>query len=219
MSPSNVEYPPEPWYLGGSLLVSAFCVPVADLPASFAASLPPRRRPLALRGHALVGVAFANYVPGGVLAYDELLIAVPSLRAGRLRYTIPQIWVDSAASRAGGRELWGIPKELAVFERSTTTAGASISMALGDRTIASVTAQYKRLRVPGMRQFALPIVQAEQGRRVLSNNRVVGRMSALSATWTFAPDGPLGYLASRRPLASFALRDASIIFGMDVKRS
>jgi hypothetical protein len=217
--PHNAEYPPEPWHLRGSLLVSAFAVPVAALPASFAGTFPPRRRPLAFGGHALVGVAFANYGPGGVLAYDELLAAVPSLRALRLRYTIPQIWVNSAASRVGGRELWAIPKDLATFQRTTTTAGASISMTLGDHAIASVTARYQRLRVPGVLRLTLPIVQATPGRRVLSNNIVAGRMSALSTSWKFDPDGPLGYLAGRRPLASIALRDGVIMFGTDVKRS
>jgi hypothetical protein len=225
--PSESSYPPEPWYLGGTLLVSSFLVPIAQLPPSFAAALPPRRSPVTIGDRAIVGVGFANYSHGGVLHYDELLVAVPSLRAGRLRYTIPQIWVDSAASRQGARELWAIPKQLATFDRTVSPSGVLTTMTLddptatlpGDRSVATLTARFGRARVPGMRQLALPIVQAEPGRRVLSHNLVIGRMTTLSATWTFSPDGPLAYLAGLKPFASFAVRDAAVVFGMGVRRS
>jgi hypothetical protein len=75
-----------------------------------------------------------------------------------------------------------------------------------------------RALLPGMRQVALPILQEGEGRRILSHNRVIGRIRSLRAQWTFAADGPLGYLNDVKPFASFALSDASIIFGMDVQR-
>ncbi len=203
-------YPPEPWYLGGSLLVSAFLVPLDRLPAG---SIPRGRRAIRWRGNAVVGTAFVEYVPGGVLEYNELLVAVPSL--GGPRVTIPQIWVDSAASMAGGRELWGIPKQLADFERTDTSTGATVSMG----SVASLTASYGARLLPGMTQLPLTTMQSLDGTRTISHNRVIGRVSALRAAWTFDPAGPLGYLAGRQPFFSAAIRDASIIFGMDVKRS
>jgi len=225
--PSKSSYPPEPWYLGGTLLVSSFLVPIMELPPSFAAALPPRRSPVTIGGRAIVGVGFANYSHGGALHYDEFLVAVPSVRAGRLRYTIPQIWVDSAASRQGARDLWAIPKQLATFNRTVSPSGVFTTMTLndptatipGDQPVATLTARFGRTRVPGMRKMALPIVQAEPGRRVLSHNFLIGRMTTLSATWTFSPESPLAYLAGHKPFASFAVRDAAVVFGMDVKRS
>ena len=207
-------YPPEPWHLGGSLLVSAFLVPVRDLPA-----LPTGRRPLVIGGRAVVGAAFVNYVPGGALQYDELLVAVPTVGAGGLRVTIPQIWVDSPASQAGGRELWGIPKQLASFARVDDGGRVRTAMTDARGAVASIRASYGLPLLPGMRLLALPILQHESGRRILSHNRVVGRIVGLRATWTFDPGGPLAWLAGRRPLFNVAIRDASIIFGMDVKRS
>ena len=204
-----MTYPPEPWYLGGSLLVSVFLVPVKELPDGF--TLPDGRRPLRIGRRAIVGTAFVQYVPGGALSYDELLVATPSLGSGGLRYTIPQIWVDSAASRAGGRELWAIPKELGVFEHSERAASME--------GVAAIEVSPGRTLLPGLRQLALPILQVLDGRRVLSRNRVIGRLQSLRAAWTFEPGGPLGYLAVRKPVLSVAIRDASIIFGMDVERS
>ena len=203
-------YPPEPWYLGGSLLVGVFIVPQ---PKGF--ELPDGRRPLRIGRRIIVGAAFVRYVPGGALSYDELLVATPSLGRGGLRFTIPQIWVDSPASRAGGRELWSIPKELETFERSEGDGIVTASMG----SAARLDARYGARLLPGMRQFALPILQLLDGRRVLSRNRVIGRLSALRGSWTFDPDGPLGYLSGRKPLLGVAIRDASIIFGMDVERS
>jgi hypothetical protein len=214
-----MSYPPEPWYLGGSLLVSAFRVPVAALPGELADALPRHRTPAVIGGHAVLGVAFARYVPGGVLAYDELLVAAPSLDRAALRYTIPQIWVDSPASQQGGRELWGIPKQLADFERSDRADAASVSASTADGPVARLDARYGRPLLPGMRQFGLPIHQAVGKGSTLSHNRVIGRLAALHTRWDFAPDGPLGYLAGLRPVASFALHDASIVFGMDVRRA
>lgn len=209
----DIAYPPEPWYLGGSMLVSVFLLPAASLPAAFA--LPDGRRPLRLGGRVLVGVAAVRYVSGGALDYDELLVAVPSLGRGGLRVTIPQIWVDSPASRSGGRELWGIPKELAEF-RGTETG---MTMSVDDAPVAGIRSRRGRLLLPGMHQLALPILQRLDGRTTLSHNRVIGRVSALRASWRFAADGPLGYLRGHRPVLNLALHDAAIIFGMDVTRS
>lgn len=210
-------YPPGPWYLGGSLLVSVFLVPESSLPVGF--HLPEGRRPLTLGGKVVVGVAAARYLPGGVLDYDELLVSVPSLGRGGLRITIPQIWVDSPTSMRGGRELWGIPKQLARFQR-TDRAGVSVMMmSVEARPVAAMRARRGLPLLPGMRQLALPILQRLDGRVTLSHNRVIGRMSGLRASWRFAQDGPLVYLHGRRPVLNVALHDAAIIFGMDVDRS
>jgi len=200
------DYPPEPWYLGGSLLVSAFVVPLSDLPDIGDV------KPIRLGRGALVGTAFARYVAGGVLSYDELLVAVPSRLGSRI--TIPQIWVDSPTSLAGGRELWAIPKELGTFFRSETTDTASVKL----ESVARLDARYGRRLLPGMTQLPLTTLQPTAAGDVVSRNRAIGRVSSLRASWTFDPDGPLSYLAGRRPFFSAAIRDASIIFGMDVQR-
>ena len=209
----GVQYPPEPWFLGGSLLVSLFLVPVAELPPAFA-TLPMVR----LGRLAIVGVAFAHYAPGGVLAYDELLVATPVVARGRARITIPQIWVDSPASLAGGRALWGIPKRLAAFEATRTADAASVSARTAG-PVAALSARFGRAILPGTPQLPLPIEQRSSGRRIVSHNKAVGRVTAMRARWRFEPRGELGYLHSRRPIASFAVHDAAIVFGQRVERS
>jgi hypothetical protein len=46
---------------------------------------------------------------GGTLAYHELIVF-------RRPFVVAEIYVDDARSRAGGREIWNLPKELADFE-------------------------------------------------------------------------------------------------------
>ncbi|MCY7413061.1 MAG: acetoacetate decarboxylase family protein [Salinibacterium sp.] len=223
-------YPSEPWHLAGSLLVSVFLVPPDALPVIV---IPDGRRPLRWGRRVIVGAAFVHYVPPGVLEYDEFLVAVPSFGRGGLRVTITQIWVDSAASVAGGRELWGIPKQLAQFGRTQTladvatrsvtssgdTATASMTLPPASTPVASIEARYGRALFPGMPRLPLPTLQALDGRRILSHNRVIGRIGALRAAWTFDPAGQLGYLSGRRPFLSIAIRHAAIIFGMNVQRA
>ena len=72
-------------------------------------------------------VAFAHYVAGGVLQYEELLLAVAVHRGAQVRCSIPRIWVTSESAQHGGRELWGIPKHLGDFSRSADGPDARIT--------------------------------------------------------------------------------------------
>ncbi len=193
-------HPSPPWRLRGSLLLSVFAVPAAELPAEGVAHVPPGRRPLTAGGRAIVGVAFARYEPGGDLAYDELLVAAGTTA---LLPAVTQIWVDSAASRAGGRALWGIPKEMATFG--------------GDAGIARLRARAgsRSMRLP----LPVPTYQHLDGTTYLAGNLVTADVRPMRASWEFAADGPLRWLHGRRPLTSVALTGASITFGIASRRT
>lgn len=146
-------FPPEPWHLGGSLLVSTFHVEPAHIP-DLAAALPDGHRPALVGGRAVVSLASVTYTPGSVLAYDELLVAVLTCTRGALRATITQIWVTSAASAAGGRALWGIPKHLATVTRHD---GTQVRLPDG-APIVRLDARPGRRLVPAL-TFPLPTAQ------------------------------------------------------------
>jgi hypothetical protein len=67
-------------------------------------------------GKTIGSLYLANYGSGSVLEYSELIIA-PALvhRQRKISPWISHIYVDNADSVAGGREIWGLPKELAEF--------------------------------------------------------------------------------------------------------
>jgi hypothetical protein len=198
-----MSYPPQPWSLRGRMHVSVWVVPVADVPA-----LPPALdgavRVLRLFGRAFVGTAWVDYQPGGDLSYHELLAAVLTRAGWRPRVTITHIWVDSVASRDGGRALWGIPKDLAVFEdgAAATAAGpiASVRLPRGNG-------------VPPRLPVGFRVVQDLAGRPETTAVRSTARYGPARVAWTVAPEGPLRFLAGRRPLLSFVAAGFRMRFG------
>lgn len=217
---SPASFPPSPWFLGGDLLVSVWLPRPESLPDALAPALPAGWRPVVLAGRAVVGTAFVHYLPGGVLAYEELLVAVLVRRGARLRVCLPQIWVTSEASRRGGRVLWGIPKHLADLRRLVRPVGRVASaMHVGERAVVSLEAEVGARLLPGSLTLPLPTVQRLDGVTTLATNTVTTGVRSLRARWTFSPEGPLRHLAGRRPVLSLALVPAAITFGRDVERS
>ncbi len=214
-----MSYPPEPWDLRGQLHLTVWWLPIADLPA-----LPPGLAPVRLGGHALVSAAWVDYEPGGVLSYRELLVAVLVWHGTRLRVSITDIWVDRVPSLRGGRELWGIPKELARFDFAGTRYAASTpdGAAIARGTVTP------RTGLPGRWPARYTVVQDVRAQSVGVQDRGVqdpadelavtpvrssAALQVTRAEWEFAPDGPLAWLAGARPLLSASLRDFRLRFG------
>ncbi|MDQ2749249.1 MAG: acetoacetate decarboxylase family protein [Pseudonocardiales bacterium] len=193
-------YPPEPWRLRGDLHTSVFLVPMADMPLV----LPSGWRPLRLGRFGVVGTAWVTYRPGGVLSYDELMSTLLVRRGWRVQPTITHIWVDSPASRDGGRELWGLPKELASFRAfSAITEDGPLATGSVSRL---VTLPW---RLPG--RFS--VVQRLAGATKLTPVRFRGLVALSRTTFAADPAGPLAFLAGRRVLLSLSLIDFRMTFG------
>ncbi|MEV0895539.1 acetoacetate decarboxylase family protein [Actinoplanes sp. NPDC049802] len=207
-------YPPEPWHLRGQMYLSVFLLPKSQAPA-----LPPvlgaAVRPLTVGGRVAVGAAWVSYEPGGVLHYKELLSAVLVHERGRPRVSITDIWVDSVASREGGRRLWGIPKELAGFTVDAETeplVDATVTAPEADAPFCSALVRLKR-RVPGRFPVGFTVAQALGGQVRRTPVRGRAGLRAAAAAWRPEPDGPLGYLAGRRPALTLAITDFWLVFG------
>lgn len=219
----GTAYPPGPWFLGADLLVSVLRVP-EDRVAGLVEALPPGHEVLPVGRAALVGLAMVRYAPGGVLAYDELLVAALSTDGRTPRVTIPQIWVTSAASRSGGRALWGIPKDLAAVTRTSepgprpgSTVVRTEVRTVDGAGIARLTARVGPRLSPVPVSLPLPTAQRrDDGSGVISRNGVTGTLRRLAVRWDLPHDGPLGHLRGLRPVASAAVVDASVVFGRRV---
>jgi hypothetical protein len=191
-------YPPEPWLLRGDLHASVFLVP--DVPVD----LPPGWQPVRLGRFGVVATAWVTYRPGGVLAYDELMSTLLVRRGWRVLATITHIWVDSPASRDGGRELWGIPKQLAKF-------GPFLATTDGGPIAAGSVAPLLTLpwRLPG----GFAVVQRLAGSAKVTPVRFRARLGLSRATFTADPGGPLAFLAGRRAPLSVSVLDFRMTFG------
>jgi hypothetical protein len=202
-----VTFPPEPWHLEGQLHLSVWLLPRAHLPRG----LPSGTRPLSIAGRCAVGCAFVVYEQGSVLRYNELLSAVLVRKGLRPMVCITDIWVDSSASRDGGRALWGIPKELADF--SVTRGVAFAARARQDGQQLAEAEFQRRRQLPGAWPMAYSVAQSLAGRLKVSPVRASTRLELTRAHWRFPDGSPLRRLRNRRPVISLTLRDFRIRFG------
>lgn len=106
-------YPPAPWTLKGFAFQT---LQLTDVQACQEV-IPPDFEILNVwPGKAMGGVYLSRYEVGSTLEYSELIVVPAFVRyGGKIGGWISHIYVDSPASVAGGREVWGLPKELADF--------------------------------------------------------------------------------------------------------
>lgn len=208
-------FPPAPWVLRGRLLVSVFRVPERLVP-ELVEAVPVGHRPVRLGGGILVALAFAQYGPAGTLAYEELLAAVITRPAGRLRIrlTVPQIWVTTPAAAAGGRALWAIPKERCEVAHRSSPALLEAGVTTEGRPLTSLGAVIGRVLLHRFRARLVTAQRGGGGTAVVARHRLLARVQTLRARWQVPAGGPLGHLTGRRPLLSVALTDAAVVFGI-----
>lgn len=87
-------------------------------------------------GKTLGGVYLSYYGSGSVLEYSELIViaALVSYK-GKFGGWVSHIYVDNPDSVAGGREIWGLPKEMAEF---TWENGNRVTVRQGTRLLCSL---------------------------------------------------------------------------------
>ena len=201
-----MTYPPAPWKMHGQLWLSLFRVREGDHPD---------------REPGVYGAALVSYEQPSPLTYSELLVARPVKAAGGRRVNITDIWVDSADSRDGGRELWAIPKDLCKFDRTTTgtrVQRTSWSTNLDGTPVASARftdVSSNTLRTPFKGSTWQQRLPDEGGadREVVAELTGSAKALPCRGSWDFDEQGPLGWLADKRPLASFRMTDFAMSFG------
>lgn len=194
-------YPAEPWDLHGHAYVGAWLVPRAQVPAPHS----PATRPITIFGRGIVGAAFFVYEEPSPLTYDEIMATVLVREGWRLRVSITHIWVNSPASRDGGRELWAIPKDLAEFE--VVAHSSYVARGIGALTVGRVR------RLPVQLPGGFRIAQDRAGSLLVSPVTGRLRLGHAAGRWSFETDGPLGFLHGRRPLLTLAIRPFRLLFG------
>lgn len=108
-----MEYPQAHWRLEGRAVCLLQLLDVSRV----ASSVPSELSIVSLfPGKTLGGIYLAEYGARSVLAYHELIVISALIRYGhKLGAWISHIYVDDPRSVAGGREIWGLPKQLAEF--------------------------------------------------------------------------------------------------------
>jgi hypothetical protein len=120
---TKLAYPSPPWTLAGEAFVAMRAVP-----SQVARSLLPKELQLVqvVPGKTIGLVALIRYGAGSSLQYHELIVAPALVRHGfRVGAWISHIYVDSEPSMHAGREIWGLPKQLAAFSWERNAAAVS----------------------------------------------------------------------------------------------
>jgi acetoacetate decarboxylase len=109
----TMTYPPAPWNLFGNALYSLHLI---DLER--AKTLVPSDLEVicVLPGKTLGGLYLSVYNTNSSLSYHELIVVAALVRYKKtIGFRISHIYVDHPDSMAGGRNIWGLPKEMAEF--------------------------------------------------------------------------------------------------------
>jgi acetoacetate decarboxylase len=138
-------YPPAPWELRGR--VALVPVPVRAS-AARAVGLPPGARLMTAGPWTLGGVLLADYDETATLRYRELIVfSALASPGGPPAFVVSHIYVDLDASLAGGRAIWGLPKELASFSADAGRIAVRAADGRGLATIA-VRRRARSARLP-----------------------------------------------------------------------
>jgi hypothetical protein len=201
------SYPPAPWRLVGRGVQTLHTVDVRDV------------RPLVPRelsivqvwpGRTLGVVAFAHYGPGSDLEYNELIVAPALVRGERgAGVWISHIYVDDPASLEGGREIWGVPKELADFEWSDDGEVGRARATRADGPLAEVRVR-RRWRLMRKR-MRFPTYSRVGGRLVLFVGETVGRVWWGRGVLDVPPASPFGFVRMSRPKLTLWLDGMTLV--------
>lgn len=141
-----MSYPQAPWTLCGYAIQTLQLIDV-DKTRPF---IPPEFEIVSIfPGKTLGGIYVSSYGLGSVLQYNELIIAAGFVSyAGKIGAWISHIYVDNPDSVAGGREIWGLPKELADFTWDNSQNNSQVAIAQGNKQLCTISYNKPSLKFP-----------------------------------------------------------------------
>jgi hypothetical protein len=188
--------PPAPWRT-----VATAVIWVQRVPRDAVRSLP---EPLAERPWLPLGLGgLVFYREGPVGPYSELFAAPLMLRAGGVAGHVPFMAVDSAASVAGGRVNWALPKELATFEPVAGRPGCVTVR--GDGWAVRVTAAARARSLPIACSAACAQIWADGAvREFLTRLHGRARLASVDVEALSVATAPAWLAAGRRAAVTFS---------------
>jgi acetoacetate decarboxylase len=204
-----MSYPPSPWHLQGKAILTVNLLDISTA-RSF---VPPELEIVAiLPGKTLGGVYLSTYASGSVLEYNELIITCGLTRyQGQTSSWISHIYVDNATSVAGGREIWGLPKEMADFSWTNN----SVTVSQGDRDLCSLKYQRNWLNLTTWwkPQFSAGSFGGLNTDLLYFNNKFAAEISFLSSNLTIPASSPFASLQIGQPWLTINMDQLNLTAG------
>jgi acetoacetate decarboxylase len=191
----NMHYPQAPWNLYGNALQSFHLI---DLDKA-KALVPKDLEVIAvLPGKTLGGLYFSIYEANSTLCYHELIVTAALVRyQGIIGAWISHIYVDHPESVAGGRNIWGLPKEMADF----TWGEGDVRVAQGNTALCQV--QYGQVGLPlsfgGKTKLSGTILSGLEKDILSFQGHFEARLRWVSCHLTIPPESPFAMLNLGHP--------------------
>ncbi|MBL1174893.1 acetoacetate decarboxylase family protein [Pantanalinema sp. GBBB05] len=184
-----MHYPAAPWHLQGYAIQTLHWLDIDRVRPTIPAAL--SIVPL-FPGKTLGSVYIATYSPGSSLEYNELIVVSGLVYHGhQWGAWISHIYVDDPRSVQGGRELWGLPKEMAQFTWQHDNQ-LSVQVRQGDRHLCSLQGHP---RLPGIRlPIAAPIMSQIQAQFCMFTGQGTLNWHLISSHLEVTNDSPFSSL-------------------------
>ncbi|MEO6862565.1 MAG: acetoacetate decarboxylase family protein [Microcoleus sp.] len=208
-------YPPAPWNLQGyavqtlQLIDVALVRPLVPSELEIVSVLP---------GKTLGGVYISSYGLGSVMEYNELIVVSAIANyAGKWGAWISHIYVDNPNSVAGGREIWGLPKELAQFSWEGSDSvkvaplGYRVTVSQANRQLCSLNYSKQSLALPV--SFSGNVFSASSSNLLLFKGEFNSRIGLIKGELEIPEDSHFANLNLSQPLLTVGCEDMRLIAG------
>jgi acetoacetate decarboxylase len=201
------SYPPAPWRLAGDALLCVKRVSTATARPFVPGSL---RIVEAGPDQTLSVLYLARYGTGASLQYHELIVTCAVVRRGlHVGAWVSHIYVDHPASIAGGREIWGLPKQLAQFEWSQD--GCEIAVNVGSQPLCRLRSDTAQIRAP--LPIYAPVMSHVSGRLATFHAAGRGWVGRVGCEVSMPLDGPLAPFHFEDTHRLMRVRDLNVNIG------
>lgn len=193
-----MPYPLAPWNLQGYSLQSLHLLDTNCVRPFIPADL---KIFSVFPGKTLGGVYIASYGTGSILEYNELIVVSALVwEAGQIGSWISHIYVDHPDSIAGGREIWGLPKQAAQFLWNLGSS-PTVEVRCGEQSLCTLSSQGQ---LPGWQQsLTAPAFGLLTSKLLLFEAEAKFKLQLASVNLTIPAESSLSPLKLGQPLLGF----------------
>lgn len=201
-----MSYPSAPWVLKGYAVYALHLIDIDN-----ARSLVPTELEIVSvwPGKTIGGIYLSAYGSGSVLEYNEAIVVAGLVSyAGKLGSWISHIYVDNPDSVAGGREIWGLPKELGQFSWETGDR-MKIIVAQSDRELCRFTYSQPRFTIP--LPFSGDVLSLLNSDFLIFKGDFKSRIGLINGDFEVPADSPFASLNLEQPFFSVYCDDMRLV--------
>jgi hypothetical protein len=201
-----MAYPQTPWKLQGYALQTLQLLDI-DRVRSL---IPPELEIIsAWPGKTLGGTYISHYGRGSVLEYSELIVVAALVKySGKFGVWISHIYVDNPDSVAGGREIWGLPKELAEFTWEKGSSRDRVTVRQRERQLCSLSYTQQGFAWP--QQLSGTFFSALNSNLLSSKGQSEFRVGPVSSNLEVPAESPFAGLALGQPWVTTYSKDMQL---------